>query len=239
MEKAKKIKIFIGLFYLTAVCAFLYFFFSKYSFQEITSYEFIKNNRDYFFELKKSNFILLATLFVIFCIVWTLAGGFGSPVILFAGFVFGNWMGTFLLIVGLTIGATGLYIFANYFLKDLIKEKFLTKFKNLELKFKKSEFLYLVIYRFVGGIPFSISNVLPCIFNVKVSNFFAATFLGMLPSLFVLSSIASGLEKIVDQNLEAPSVMDVITSPNIYVPLIVFLGLFIVTIIVRKLFYKK
>ena len=239
MEKAKKIKIFIGLFYLTAVCAFLYFFFSKYSFQEITSYEFIKNNRDYFFELKKSNFILLATLFVIFCIVWTLAGGFGSPVILFAGFVFGNWMGTFLLIVGLTIGATGLYIFANYFLKDLIKEKFLTKFKNLELKFKKSEFLYLVIYRFVGGIPFSISNVLPCIFNVKVSNFFAATFLGMLPSLFVLSSIASGLEKIVDQNLEAPSVMDVITSPNIYVPLIVFLGLFIVTIFVRKLFYKK
>ena len=238
MEKAKKIKTFVGLFYLIVVCLFLYFFFSKFSFQEITSYEFIKNNRDYFFELKKSNLILSASLFVLFCIIWTLAGGFGSPIILFAGFVFGNWFGTLLLITGMTIGATGLYIFANYFLKDLIRQKFLNKFKNLEFKFKKSEFLYLLIYRFIGGIPFAISNVLPCIFNVKTSNFFLATLIGMIPQLFIVTSIASGLEKIIDQNLQAPSIMDVITTPNIYIPLIIFLGLVVVTIFVRKIFYK-
>ena len=72
MEKAKKIKIFIGIFYLIAVCLFLYFFFSKYTFQEITSYEFIKNNRDYFFDLKQSNLTLLAGLFVLFCIITAL-----------------------------------------------------------------------------------------------------------------------------------------------------------------------
>ena len=238
MEKAKKIKTFLGLFYLIVVCLFLYFFFSKFSFQEITSYEFIKNNRDYFFELKQSKPILFIGLFILFCIVWTLAGGFGSPIILFAGFVFGNWLGTLLLIIGMTIGATGLYIFANFFLKNLIKEKFLNKFKNLEFKFKKSEFLYLLIYRFVGGIPFAISNVLPCIFNVKTYNFFWATFIGMIPQLFIVTSIASGLEKIIDQNLEAPGIMDIIISPNIYIPLIVFLGLVAVTIFVRKIFYK-
>jgi len=238
MEKAKKIKTFLGLFYLIVVCLFLYFFFSKFSFQEITSYEFIKNNRDYFFELKQSKPILFIGLFILFCIVWTLAGGFGSPIILFAGFVFGNWLGTLLLIIGMTIGATGLYIFANFFLKNLIKEKFLNKFKNLEFKFKKSEFLYLLIYRFVGGIPFVISNVLPCIFNVKTYNFFWATFIGMIPQLFIVTSIASGLEKIIDQNLEAPGIMDIIISPNIYIPLIVFLGLVAVTIFVRKIFYK-
>jgi uncharacterized membrane protein YdjX (TVP38/TMEM64 family) len=238
MGKAKKIKTFLGLFYLIVVCLFLYFFFSKFSFQEITSYEFIKNNRDYLFELKQSKPILLIGLFIFFCIVWTLAGGFGSPIILFAGFVFGNWIGTLLLIIGMTIGATGLYIFANYFLKDLIKEKFLNKFKNLEFKFKKSEFLYLLIYRFIGGIPFAISNVLPCIFNVKTYNFFWATFIGMIPQLFIITSIASGLEKIIDQNLEPPGIMDMITSPNIYIPLIVFLGLVAVTIFVRKIFYK-
>ena len=52
MEKAKKIKFIVGLFYITAVGLFLYFLFSKFTIQEITSYEFIKNNRDYFFELK-------------------------------------------------------------------------------------------------------------------------------------------------------------------------------------------
>ena len=239
MKKAKKIKTFVGLFYLIVVCLFLFFFFSKFSFQEITSYEFIKNNRDYFFGLKQSNPILFASLFILFCIVWTLAGGFGSPIILFAGFVFGNWFGTLLLITGMSIGATGLYIFANYFLKDLIKEKFLNKFKNLELKFKKSEFLYLLIYRFIGGIPFAISNILPCIFNVKIFNFIAATFLGMLPQLFILTSISSGLEKIIDHNLEPPRVMDIITTPNIYIPLIVFFGLMVITIFVRKFFYIK
>ena len=239
MEKAKKIKTYVGLFYLIVVCLFLYFFFSKFSFQEITSYEFIKNNRDFFFDLKQSNLILFAGLFILFCIIWTLAGGFGSPITLFAGFVFGNWIGTLLLIIGMSIGATGLYIFANYFLKDLIRQKFLNKFKNLEFKFKKSEFLYLLIYRFIGGVPFAISNVLPCIFNVKTSNFFWATLIGMLPQLFIVTSIASGLEKIIDQNLKAPGIMEVITAPDIYIPLIIFLGLVIVTIFVRKIFYKN
>ena len=239
MEKATKIKIFIGLFYLIAVCLFLYFFFSKFSLQEITSYEFIKNNRDYFFELKQSNLILISILFVLFCMVWTLAGGFGSPIVLFGGFIFGNWLGTLFLIIGMSIGATGLYIFANYFLKDLIKEKFLTKFKSLEFKFKKSEFLYLLIYRFVGGIPFVISNVLPCIFNVKVSNFFWATFIGMIPQIFILTSISSGLEKVIDQNLKAPKVTDVIVNPDIYIPLITFFILILMTIFFRKFFYKK
>ena len=239
MEKAKKIKIFIGLFYLIVVSLFLYFFFSKFSLQEITSYDFIKNNRDYFFELKRSSPILLAILFILFCIVWTLAGGFGSPLVLFAGFVFGSWLGTILLIIGMSIGATSLYIFANYFFKDLIKDKFLSKFQKLELKFKKSEFLYLLIYRFLGGIPFVISNILPCIFNVKIFNFFLATFVGMLPQLFILASIASGLEKIIDQNLEAPSILSIITYPSIYIPLAIFLGLIVFTIFVRKLFYKN
>ena len=239
MEKATKIKIFVGLFYLIAVCLFLYFFFSKFSLQEITSYEFIKNNRDYFFGLKQSNLILISILFVLFCIVWTLVGGFGSPIVLFGGFIFGNWLGTLLLIIGMSIGATGLYIFANYFLKDLIKEKFLTKFKSLEFKFKKSEFLYLIIYRFVGGIPFAISNVLPCIFNVKVSNFFLATFIGMIPQIFILASISSGLEKVIDQNLKAPKVTDVIVNPDIYIPLITFFILILMTIFFRKFFYKK
>lgn len=238
MENTKKIKLYIGLFYLIFVGLFLYFFFSKFSFQEITSYEFIKNNRNYFIELRQSNLFLLASIFVLFTIVWVLAAGFGSPVAIFAGFIFGKWIGTLLLVIGLSIGATFLYIFANFFLKEIIKEKFLEKYKNLDAKFKKSEFVYLLVYRLIGGIPFAISNVLPCIFNVKVLNFFWATFIGIIPSLFLICSIGSGLEKIIDQNLEAPTVIDLISSPDIYFPLIVFICLVLITIYLRKFFYK-
>jgi uncharacterized membrane protein YdjX (TVP38/TMEM64 family) len=239
MEKAKKIKIFIGLFYIIFIGLFLFYLFSFFSLDEITSYDFIKNNRDFFFELRQSNLFYLATIFILFTIIWVLAAGFGSPLAIFSGFIFGKWIGTFVLIIGLSIGATLLYTFANYFLKEIIKDKFLSKYQNLEIKFKKSEFIYLLIYRLVGGIPFAISNLLPCIFNVKKTNFFCATFIGIIPSLFLICSIGNGLEKIIDQNLEAPSIVDLISSPDIYIPLIAFFCLIVITIFLRRLFYKS
>ena len=115
MKKSKKLKIILGLFYLIVVSSFLYFFLTKFTLQEITSYEFIKNNRDYFFELKKSNLFMLSLIFLASIIVWVLMAGFGSPAALLAGFIFGKWLGTFILAIGLSLGATLLYIFANYF----------------------------------------------------------------------------------------------------------------------------
>ena len=120
MEKTRKIKLFIGLFYLIMIGLFLYFFFSKFSFQEITSYEFIKNNRDYFIELKQTNLFILATIFFLFTVIWVLAAGFGSPVAIFSGFIFGKWIGSLVVVVSLSVGATLLYFFSNFFLKDLI-----------------------------------------------------------------------------------------------------------------------
>jgi uncharacterized membrane protein YdjX (TVP38/TMEM64 family) len=239
MEKARKLKLFMGLFYLILVGFFLYIFFSKFSLQEISSYEFIKNNRDYFFNLKQSNLFVIAIIFVLFTVVWVLAAGFGSPIAIFGGFIFGKWIGSLLVVIGLSFGAALLYLFANYFLKDLIRDKFLNRYQGLEEKFKKSEFIYLLIYRFIGGIPFAISNVLPCIFNVKVFNFFWATIIGILPQVFLICSIGHGLEKIIDQNLVAPSIIDLISSKDIYIPLIFFSALVIVTIFLRNVFYKK
>jgi len=239
MEKSKKVKIILGLFYLLVVSSFLYFFLSRFTLEELTSYEFIKNNRDYFFELKSSNLFLLSLIFLFSTIIWILMAGFASPLAILAGFIFGKWLGTFVLVVGMSIGATLLYIIGNYFFKEIIKEKFLNKYKSLEVKFKKSEFIYLLAYRFIGGIPFVVSNVLPCIFNVKIKNFFLATIIGIIPQIFLMVSIGSGIEKIIDQNLESPRVKDLIFSPDIYIPLGGFFLLIILTIILKKLFYKK
>ena len=239
MENTKKIKLFIGLSYLLIICLFLYFFFSKFSLEEITSYDFIKNNSAYFAELKNSNLFLISIIFLVLTIVWCFPLlGFGSPIALIGGFIFGKWIGTLLVVIGLSIGATFLYMFGNYFLKDLIREKFLNKFQNLEIKFKKSEFIYLLIYRFIGGIPWQLSCLLPTLFNVKVINFFFATLIGIIPQIFLAVSIGSGLEKVIDQNIAAPGITDIIFSPDIYIPISAFFVLIIVTIVLRKLFYK-
>ena len=110
MEKSKKIKITLGLFYLLIVSSFLYFFLSKFTLEELTSYEFIKNNRDYFFGLKQSNLFLISFIFLIFTVFWVVMAGFGLPIALLAGFVFGKWFGVFILLIGMTVGATILYL---------------------------------------------------------------------------------------------------------------------------------
>jgi len=186
MEKTKKIKLFIGLSYLLIVSLFLYFFFSKFSLQEITSYDFLRNNRYYLIELKNSNLFLVSITFLFLTVLWVFPFlGFGSPVALMGGFIFGKWIGTLVVVTGLSVGATFLYIFGNYFLRDLVREKFLNKFQNLEIKFKKSEFFYLLVYRFIGGVPWQISCLLPTLFNVKIKNFLFATFLGIITQIFL------------------------------------------------------
>ena len=240
MEKTKKIKIFIGLSYLVLLIVFLYLFFSHFSLQEITSYEFIKKNSSYFVELKKSNLFLVILVFFFLTILWVFPFlGFGSPVALMGGFILGKWIGTVLVVLGLSIGGTFLYIFGNYFLKDLIREKFLNKYQNLEIKFKKSEFFYLLVYRFIGGVPWVISCLLPTIFNVKVVNFFFATLIGIIPQIFLAVSIGSGIEKLIDKNSEAPGFFELILSSEIYIPLIGFFILVILGVFGRKVFYKK
>ena len=170
MENQNKLKIILGIIYLSIVTGFLLLFFSYFSFDDFSSFALIKNNRDKLNDIKNSNLFITSIIFLIGVIAWSMLLGFGAPVFLLGGFIFGKWIGTLLVIFGLSIGATSLYLTANYFFKDFIEKKFSTKFSNLKEKFKDNEFVFFLIYRFVGGIPFAISNILPTLFNVKIKN---------------------------------------------------------------------
>ena len=239
MNKEKKIKIFLGSAYILIVSIFLWFFFSKFSFQDFSSYELIRDNRDTLEQVKNSNIFISSILFLLGTIIWVLLLGFGSPVFLVGGFIFGKWLGTLIIVFGLSIGATFLYMFANYFLKDLIEDKFSSRFNNLTEKFKENEFTFFLIYRFIGGIPFFISNILPTIFNVKIRNFFLGSVIGMTPQLFVGASLGAGLNKILEENSEAPSLLQLILTPDIYLPIIGIITLVLIGFLLRKKFYSK
>lgn len=238
MEKDKKVKLFIGIFYIILISMFLYFIFSNVSITEITNYDFIKNNNQYFKKIKQANTFIVTILFVLFTIVWIVAAGFVLPIALLSGFLFGKWLGLILLLIGITIGSTVLYTFANYFFKDFVKKKFHNRFYKIIQKFQKSEFLYMLLYRLIGGIPFVISNILPCLFNVKVRNFFWATAIGLTPQFFLIVSLGSGLEKVIEENSSLPSIYEIISSPDIYIPLFGFIIFIIATLIFKKIFYK-
>ena len=239
MDKTNKLKLFIGIFYIILVSSFLIFIFSNFSYEEIASYKFIQLNREYLVGLKASNLFILGTIFFLLTVLWVFLLGFGSPIGLLAGFIFGKYLGTFIAVLGCTLGATFLYVFGSYFLKDIIKNKFLKKFYNLEEKFKRNELGFFIFYRFIGGIPFAIANLIPLLFNVSVKNFFIGTFIGIFPSIFIIVNIGSGLEKLIRQNQEAPTLLELLLHPEIYTPIFGFFILIIITFLAKKIFFKK
>ena len=238
MENIKKFKIYLGILYVLLISTFLYFFFSKFTLQELSSYEFIKNNVDYFSNLKDKNFYTLLLTFFLFVVFWVLLLGFGSPVALASGFIFGKWIGTIIIATSLWVGSLLLYLIANFFFRDLVQQKLGNRMVFLKDLFKKNEFLYFLIYRFIGGLPFFIHNTLPVIFNIRIINYFFGTLLGMIPQLFIMVSIGSGLEKIIKTNNSPPSFFEIIASKDIYLPLIAFIAIVVISIFLKKKLYK-
>ena len=236
MEKSKKIKIIIEIFYFVVLFVFLFFIFQRFSIDELTSYEFIKENREYFLSLRETNLFLFSIIFLISAIFFIFMLGFGSPIALLGGFIFGKWLGILIVVTGLSSGATLLYVFANYFLKDWIKEKFLHRFQKLESKFKENELVYFIIFRFIGLVPFQLQNLIPVLFNVSIRNYFFGTFIGTLPALFVMVSLGSGIEAIIQQNEVAPSFVGLLFSSEIYLPIIGFILLILIVFFSKKKF---
>ena len=233
-------KIVLGLTYLTILSIGLYYLFSFVDIKDLTSYEFIRLNKDIILKYKNENFLFLAITFFIFCIIWVLLLGFAMPLLVFSGFVFGKWWGILIVLTSTTIGATLLYILVGYFFRDAIKEKLAPKFSKLREFFIKNDILYFMGFRFIGGggTPYAVQNVLPVLFDMSVKNYFVATFIGSMPSMFVTVSLGNGIEKVIDQN-EKLNISTVLFSPEIYIPIIAFFLILIISFMIKKVYFKQ
>jgi len=238
--KLLNIKWVIGFIYLLLLIVGITFLLSKYNISDFFSYEFIRLNKNVILEYRRENFLILTILFFTFSIVWVLMLGFAMPLLIFSGFVFGKWWGILIVLTSTSIGATLLYFLAGLFFRDIIQEKFAPKFSKLKKFFNKNELVYFMFFRFIGGggTPYAVQNTLPILFNMSMKNYIIATFLGSMPSMFVTVSIGSGIESIIDQNAKL-SAVNVIFSPEIYIPIVCFFILLLIGFVIKKLYFKE
>ena len=234
------LKLILGITYLVIISFGLYFLFSVVDIKNLMSYDFIKLNKDIILKYKNENFLFLTIIFFIFSIVWVLLLGFAMPLLIFSGFVFGKWWGILIVLTSTTIGATLLYMLVGLFFREAIKEKLAPKFSKLKEFFIKNDILYFMSFRFIGGggSPYAVQNVLPILFDMSVKNYVIATFVGSMPSMFVIVALGSGIEKVIDQNVEL-SVSTVLFSPEIYIPIIAFFIILFIAFVIRKFYFKQ
>ena len=236
----KNIKIALGLIYLLCLSLILYGFFIFVDVTQLNNYSYIRDKTQFLIEIRDQNFFWFATLFFLFSAIWILLLGFATPIALIAGFLFGKLYGTLISVFGFTIGCTALYIFANQYFKDLILEKLSKKISKFKEIFNKNEFFYFMVFRFAGGggTPFAIQNLLPVLFNMKIKNYFFSTLIGLFPMVFILCAIGSGIENIIEDNID-PSFLTMIHNKEILFPILGFFTILIFSFILRKTYFKK
>ena len=234
-----KLKLLIGTLYLICFSALMFVIFLNFDFKDLTDINFFKSNQQLLNDFKSKNTLLLLVFFSIFSIIWILLLGFGTPLALVAGFVFGKWLGTLVSVVSLSTGATLLYYLANFFFKDFIKSKLSKKVEKFVSLFNKNDFLYFTLFRFTGGgLPFAIQNVLPVIFNMKIKKYFFSTLLGLVPGIFIVNSLGAGLGNFIVRN-NSISWTELIKDPEIYFPILVFIGVLVLAAVMNKIFFDN
>ena len=236
---SKKLKLFLGISYLFILIAFLYFIFLKVEISRLNDFSYYKELQEGIDVFIGQNLYLNLLKFFTFSVIWVVLLGFGLPILMIAGILFGKWIGTLVAVSALSLGALLLYIIANFFFVDLVNKLLQKKFSNYINLFKKNEFFYFFIFRLTGGlgIPFALQNVLPVIFNIKKINYFLASFLGFIPSMFIFVSVGSGLNKFIKES-ENFSLMNLITNKEIYMPILIFIIFIVISGFIKKKFFN-
>jgi uncharacterized membrane protein YdjX (TVP38/TMEM64 family) len=232
---SKSLKLFLGISYIIILFLFLYLILSNVEVTRLDDFLYYKEIQMNLEKMIGGNLYLNLIIFFIFCLIWISLLGFGSPLLITSGVLFGKWIGTFISIISISIGALMLYSIANFFFKEIVFNLLEKKFSKYIHIFKKNEFYYFFLFRLAGGlgIPFGLQNILPVILNIKKSNYFFASFFGFIPIFFIWNTIGSGLNEYIKQ-ADNFSLINLFLNKDIYLPIILFIIAMVVSIIIKK-----
>ena len=235
---SKNLKIFLGVSYLLILFFFLYFIFTAIEINRLDDFAYYKEIQTNLETYISENIIINVIYFFIFAVIWVTLLGFGSPILIISGILFGKIIGTLVSVISISIGALLLYSIGNFFFRDLVKSILEKKFNKYIQLFQKNEFFYFFIYRFIGGlgVPFGLQNLIPILFGMKKINYFLASFFGFIPGFFIINTIGAGLNTYISQ-ADSFSMIDFIFTPQIYLPILMFSALMFFSIIIKKKFF--
>ena len=234
------LKIFLGIAYLLILFSFLYLIFTGIQINRLNDFTYYKELQIEISVFITSNIIINLFYFFIFSLIWVVLLGFGLPILILSGIFFGQWLGTLASLISISVGALFLYSIGNFFFRDLVKKILEKKFVKYILLFQKNEFYYFFIYRLVGGlgVPFGLQNLIPILFGMKKMNYFFASFFGFIPSFFIYNTLGAGLNIYVEQ-AETFSLFEFILTREIYLPILMFIILIILSFIIKKKFFHN
>lgn len=200
---------------LVAIAAF-------FGLRDYLSFETLRDNRDWLIAWRDQNYVLAAFSYVA---IYIAAVAFSIPgaliITLTGGFLFGLLAGTFLTVIGATIGATTIFLAAKFGLGDSLfagLKDGTGRLAKMEAGLREDEVSYLFLMRLVPAVPFFVANLAPAFLGVKLRNYVFTTFLGIIPGTAVYTWVGSGLGEVFARG-ETPN-LGIIFQPVVLGPIL-------------------
>jgi uncharacterized membrane protein YdjX (TVP38/TMEM64 family) len=229
--KKKIVKLFI-LMFVALIFAGFFEHLHLYTYLSLDSFNRYHNQILYFEQQHMLEFTLVYILSYIVLIACCVPGTIVFDLI--AGFIYGPFIGTFLVLSCYLLGAILNFSLVKLLFKDLFKRRF-GHLQHLVLHERgiRATAINLIGLRFIPVIPFWLLNVLAAVLGIPFWIFVGTTFLGIIPTSIIYVLIGHGVRDHLREN--QPITMAMLTEPKLWVPLVLLALLILIPNIVRSI----
>jgi uncharacterized membrane protein YdjX (TVP38/TMEM64 family) len=185
-------KLILAGFILVAATCLIYIGPEKY-----LNLDFVKSKLDQLISYRQENPFTMILLYAGIYIAVTAASIPGALILtLLGGAIFGFMLGTLVVLISATIGATIAFLIARYLFDDLVQNRMGERLVTIRENFRKEGALYLFSLRLVPVIPFFAINLLMGLTSIKTTTYFGASLIGMAPGTMVFVNAGTQLARL-------------------------------------------
>lgn len=197
------------------------------------TFEALREHRETLTRLVADHILLAALVFMlVYAVVIALSVPGGAVLTIAGGFMFGSILGTVLVVVAATLGATLVYLIAKTALGDPLRARAGPFLKRMEAGFQENALNYLLVLRLIPLFPFWIVNLVPAFLGVPLRTYVLGTLIGIIPGSFVFATVGAGLGSVLDGGQEfSPSS---VLTPQIVIALVGLAVLALLPVVYRK-----
>jgi len=211
-----------------------------FTLRDYMSFDALRENRAALIAFRDANYLGTVIVFIavyIGIVAFSLPGA--TIATLTGGFLFATFPGVLFNITGATIGATLIFLAAEWGLGERLAAKMDASagaVKRIKKGIDENQWSMLFLMRLVPAVPFFVANLIPAMVGVPLSRFVITTAVGIIPGGLIYTWLGSGLGEVFERG-ESPN-LGIIFEPQILFPILGLCALAAVPIVI-KAFGKK
>jgi len=154
--------------------------------QEYFDWDFVRSHLTEFNTWVDANFVVaILAFFVLYAVITGLSLPVAPILSLLAGALFGRFLGTGIVLLAATIGATLAFLSSRFLLRDWVQLRFGKRLEAFNRGVERDGAYYLFTLRLVPLFPFFLINLGMGLTAMRTWTYFCVSLIGMLPGTFL------------------------------------------------------